>query len=726
MATPFLTLFHRLYRTRYCIITAFSLSLSACHYLQPGPLAKRPLEENKTQALLKKAKQDSKTFTTENAQTTIKNTFSNAEIYRGNGQVIANTIKPSAKSQRTGEGKYVLNFENAELAEVIRVILTDTLNKNYTLDPKVSGKVSLRTVKALSTEELLATLEMVLQINNAVLVKSGNAYLIHPATTAVPANTETHLAGAALPAGFQVRIIPLAYVSAKEMLEVLKPLVSPTSLLKIDTVRNLIMVTGTSEQLENIEQTVNMFDVNMLKGLSFGLFPLANVDAETVDKELSQIFGYGEGGPREDLFKILPIERLNAILVITPQANYLDQIKTWLARLDKSKTGVSGSVHVYKIQHIKAVDLADILNDIFSQTGSTSSSTKSKKPSLAPGLKSKTLSNKTEATPESDTVSATHHSPRSSSSAGFSGIGEIHITPDEINNSLIIVASAADYKIVHGVINEIDIMPLQVHIDASILAVNLGDNLEFGLNWKFDDSLGGNYTGVGILGSLALDSATSGFTYLIRKSRDVQAMLKALAEQKDISVLSSPSLMVLNNQEARIQVGDQVPVRTTQSTNTSSDSTNPIQTSSIEMRETGVMLKVTPRVNASGVVIMEIEQSVDTPSKTKTSAIDSPTILKRSINSSVVVDSEETVVLGGLISEEVEDNRTGIPWLMDLPWVGEFFSSTQRSKTRNELVVLITPRVVNDQADARAVTRDYKKQLTGIYNELPAMKARKP
>ncbi|KJV06488.1 hypothetical protein VZ94_10910 [Methylocucumis oryzae] len=715
-----------MYRTRYCIITAFSLSLSACHYLQPGPLAKRPLEENKTQALLKKAKQDSKTFTTENAQATIKNTFSNAEIYRGNGQVIANTIKPSTKSQRTGEGKYVLNFENAELAEVIRVILTDTLNKNYTLDPKVSGKVSLRTVKALSTEELLTTLEMVLQINNAVLVKSGNAYLIHPATTAVPANTETHLAGAALPAGFQVRIIPLAYVSAKEMLEVLKPLVSPTSLLKIDTVRNLIMVTGTSEQLENIEQTVNMFDVNMLKGLSFGLFPLANVDPETVDKELSQIFGYGEGGPTEDLFKILPIERLNAILVITPQANYLDQIKTWLARLDKSKTGVSGSVHVYKVQHIKAVDLADILNDIFGQTGTSSASSKSTKPSLAPGLKSKTLSNKTDTTPEADNINASHRSSRSSNSAGFPGIGEIHITPDEINNSLIVVASAADYKTVHGVINEIDIMPLQVHIDASILAVNLGDNLEFGLNWKFDDSLGGNYTGVGILGSLALDSATSGFTYLIRKSRDVQAMLKALSEQKDISVLSSPSLMVLNNQEARIQVGDQVPVRTAQSTNTSGDSTNPIQTSSIEMRETGVMLKVTPRVNASGVVIMEIEQSVDTPSKTKTSTIDSPTILKRSINSSVVVDSEETVVLGGLISEEVEDSRTGIPWLMDLPWVGELFSSTQRSKTRNELVVLITPRVVNDQADARAVTRDYKKQLTGIYNELPAMKARQP
>jgi general secretion pathway protein D len=557
---------------------------------------------------------------------------------------------------------------------------------------------------------------MVLQLNNAVLVKSGNSYQIQLATTAIPSSSSPKLSGSSLSPGFQIRIIPLSFVGAKQMVDILKPLLAPTALLKTDVVRNLIMVTGTSEQLENIEETVNIFDVDTLQGLSFGLFHLNYVDPETINKELSEIFGSSEGGPLEEMFKILPIERLNAILVITPQPKYIEQLKTWLTRLDRSKTGVSGSVHVYRVQHIKAVELATTLNDIFNQTGTMS---RSKSASLAPGSKSTTLSNKTDTATTSNTPSSNSSLSNTNKRGNITGIGEVRITADEVNNTLITVATTPDYKIVREVITELDVMPLQVHIDASILSVNLDDSIKYGVKWTFDNIPNGEYSGIA---DLALSTPTSGFSYLISKSSNVKASIDALAERKNISVISSPSLMVLNNQEARIQVGDKVPIRTSQSTNTNSGSANPIQTSSIEMLETGVTLKVTPRVNSGGVVIMDIEQSVDTPSKTQTSSIDSPSVLKRSINSSVVVDSEETVVLGGLISDNIEDSKSGIPLLMDLPWVGDLFSSTSRQKTRNELIVLITPRVVQNQTDARAVTRDYKKQLTGIYNVLPKLK----
>lgn len=701
-----------------------SLFLTACETIEPGPLKKQPLDDSSnsiTNKILGKGVSGikEKDHETKGGQQQNSSPINQVEIYQGSGLMVD---KSSHLNNRApAEGKYILNFENAELVEVIRVVLNDTLNKNYVLDPRVIGKVSLRTIKPLTEESLLSTLEMVLQLNNAVLVKSGNSYQIQLASTAIPSSSSPKLSGSSLSPGFQIRIIPLAFVGAKQMVDILKPLLAPTALLKTDVVRNLIMVTGTSEQLENIEETVNIFDVDTLQGLSFGLFHLNYVDPETINKELSEIFGSSEGGPLEEMFKILPIERLNAILVITPQPKYIEQLKTWLTRLDRAKTGVSGSVHVYRVQHIKAVELAATLNDIFNQTGAM---TRSKSASLAPGSKSTTLSNKTETATASNSSSSSNSSINNSSSSStkrgnITGIGEVRITADEVNNTLITVATTPDYKIVREVITELDVMPLQVHIDASILSVNLDDSIKYGVKWTFDNIPNGEYSGIA---DLALSTPTSGFSYLISKSSNVKASINALAERKNISVISSPSLMVLNNQEARIQVGDKVPIRTSQSTNTNSGSANPIQTSSIEMLETGVTLKVTPRVNSGGVVIMDIEQSVDTPSKTQTSSIDSPSVLKRSINSSVVVDSEETVVLGGLISDNVEDSKSGIPLLMDLPWIGDLFSSTSRQKTRNELIVLITPRVVQNQTDARAVTRDYKKQLTGIYNVLPKLK----
>ncbi len=693
--------------------------LTACETIEPGPLKKQPLDNSNdsiTNKVLGKGVSGvkEKDHETKGGQQQNSSPINQVEIYQGSGLMVDKSNHLNNRAQ--AEGKYILNFENAELIEVIRVVLNDTLNKNYVLDPRVIGKVSLRTIKPLTEESLLSTLEMVLQLNNAVLVKSGNSYQIQLATTAIPSSSSPKLSGSSLSPGFQIRIIPLSFVGAKQMVDILKPLLAPTALLKTDVVRNLIMVTGTSEQLENIEETVNIFDVDTLQGLSFGLFHLNYVDPETINKELSEIFGSSEGGPLEEMFKILPIERLNAILVITPQPKYIEQLKTWLTRLDRSKTGVSGSVHVYRVQHIKAVELAATLNDIFNQTGTM---TRSKSASLAPGSKSTTLSNKTDTATTSNTPSSNSSLSNTNKRGNITGIGEVRITADEVNNTLITVATTPDYKIVREVITELDVMPLQVHIDASILSVNLDDSIKYGVKWTFDNIPNGEYSGIA---DLALSTPTSGFSYLISKSSNVKASIDALAERKNISVISSPSLMVLNNQEARIQVGDKVPIRTSQSTNTNSGSANPIQTSSIEMLETGVTLKVTPRVNSGGVVIMDIEQSVDTPSKTQTSSIDSPSVLKRSINSSVVVDSEETVVLGGLISDNIEDSKSGIPLLMDLPWVGDLFSSTSRQKTRNELIVLITPRVVQNQTDARAVTRDYKKQLTGIYNVLPKLK----
>jgi general secretion pathway protein D len=722
------------------IILLGSILLPACQPIGPEPFKKLPVEEVSAVDADSGKKTIPQLSNDKSGKPKKKPTY---EIYQGSGAMVGSLSDKEQRYAASRDGKFTLNFESAELAEVAKVILGDTLHVNYTINPKVSGKVSLQTSRPLTEEELLPTLELLLQANNAALLKNGDVYRIEPAASAASSGNAAKLAfpGKELPVGFQVRVVPLRYVSAKEMEEILKPMLAPASLLRADSARNLLLLAGTETELQSIQETVELFDVNYMQGMSFGIFPLANVDALTADKELAEIFDYGSGGSLEKMFKTLPIERLNALLVITPQAKYLEQARSWIERLDRANTTGAGGVSVYRVQHVKAVDLAATLGDIF-MTGAQSGV---KPPSVALGRSGTQIGGKTTggaATQPSASAPASSTSPASSAARntarGAAGgvrvgnMGEVRIIPDEGNNSLIIVAAAQDYEIIRNVIRQLDVMPLQVHIDASILSVDLSDDLKYGVEWTFNSGVNG-YSGVGTIGDIAAGveaAATGGFSYVLSHASDVKAVITALEDKNALTVLSSPSLMVLNNQEANIQVGDQIPIRTSQSspTNVGGSSTEPVdvnnivQTSGIEMTDTGVTLKVTPRVNSGGMVLMDIEQNVDSAKQTTSSGIDSPTILKRSITSSVAISSGETVVLGGLISEENTDNRSGVPLLMDIPYLGNLFSTTERKKTRSELIVLITPQVVGTIADARSITEEYKRKMTGLYYELPALK----
>ncbi|NOR79795.1 MAG: hypothetical protein GQ529_03015 [Methyloprofundus sp.] len=342
--------------------------------------------------------------------------------------------------------------------------------------------------------------------------------------------------------------------------------------------------------------------------------------------------------------------------------------------------------------------------------------TKSKSLSIAPGQKIASISNKTTRSPKVAKVTTS----RSQGNASLEGVT---IIADEPNNALIVMAEPQQYRVLSKIIKHLDVMPLQVLIDATIVAVKLDDDLSYGVQWKFSHS-GPNGSGGGGLGNpttggLLASAVSGGFTYgLLRSEGDVRLMFTALAKDERINVLSSPSLMVLNNQEATIKVGDSVPIRTAESTNTSG-SLDPIQTSSIEMLDTGVILKVKPRVNASGMIILEIDQSVDTASKTTsdtgTSNIDSPTILKRQIQTTVTVVDGESIVLGGLINEQHTFDNTGIPFLKDIPYIGWLFGVQGKKVIKDELIVIITPRVVANKFDARKVTDEFKRKLSGIY-----------
>jgi general secretion pathway protein D len=371
------------------------------------------------------------------------------------------------------------------------------------------------------------------------------------------------------------------------------------------------------------------------------------------------------------------------------------------------------------VQHVDAVELAGTLNEVISGVASNTQ----KAPSVAPGQKLATLSNKANKTPKRNIPK------RGTSSRNVNSTLEgVSVIADEPNNALIIMAQPQQYRMLNKIIKQLDVMPLQVLIDAMIVSVTLTDELEHGVQWRFKNGLG-DFDGLGQSTSGSIDVlqevtnfAARGFSYgLVGSDSTVRATFNAFAKDNKINVLSTPSVMVLNNHEANILVGDSIPTRTGEFTNVSSGvggGIQPLTNTSIQNVETGVTLNVKPRVNANGVVILEIEQKVNNVATSATvtgSSIDSPTILKREIKSTVAVVDGESIVLGGLISETHDFDNSGIPLLKDIPYLGWLFGTQSKKVEKNELIVVITPRVIVNKHDARKVTDEFKRKLSGIF-----------
>lgn len=644
-----------------------------------------------------------------------------AEIYRGSGSMI--NLGNVAKAPRGSDGEITLNFQQTEIAEVVKVVLGEILGVNYVLDKNVTGTVSLQTSRPLTREALLPTLETLLQVNGAALVRSENFYEVVPIESAPSAGLVPRLNTTDM-RGYQLLVIPLRYISVAELQKILEPLKPSKGLMSIDEKRNLLMVAGTQEELNNIRETVQLFDVDQLRGMSVGLFRLEAVDSRVVLKELETIFGDASGGPLAGMVRFLPIERLNALLVITPQSKYLDDARAWIERLDRAEGGQGSNLYVYYVQNGKAESMAEVLTQLFEGK----SKSKPKKGEEGKDGKGETPG-ATPAEPGAATKPgevAAGREPMLITPGGEGSsleVGDVSIIADEENNALLVMATPADYEKVMRAIQKIDVLPLQVLVEATIVEVTLKDELRYGLQWYFKSKIGGK-TLQGVLGNVPIttsfpsDKVASGSLALLSGS-DTRALLDLLASDSKMNVVSSPTLMVLDNRKASIRVGDQVPVRTSETANTSGVINNgstpsALVTSTIQFRDTGVLLEVTPRVNAGGMITLDITQEVNDVSKTQTSGIDSPTINQRRIATSVAVQSGETLVLGGLIKEDTSGSSDGIPYLRNVPVVGWLFGSHAKSNNRTELVVMITPTAVTKLDEAREVTREYRNKLKDV------------
>lgn len=639
------------------------------------------------------------------------------KLFYGTGVV----VKPSETPPVIGDasGNLTLNFEGADLREVVRTILGDILKENYIVDPRVGGSITLRTARPIPRSAAMHTLEEVLRMNGAVMIREGDGvFRIVPAATAGKGNTTPQIAenGKPLPGGYSIQIVPLKHIGVVDMAKILEPLTGDTSSVRVDPLRNLLILSGTQLQLRHMIETVDMFDVDWISGMSVGLFTLQSVDVNTVNGELEKLFGDKNLGPLAGIARVVPLERLNALLVISPQPKLLDLARTWIERLDRPGAGGGGQrLYVYQVEHGKAENLAALLNEAFSSSAKGAQVKVTRSPDLAPGA---TPAEVKSAKPDSaaDKGVSQFGSLKIASGTGES-VGlpqDVRVIADKDNNALLILASPADYDNIESALHKLDVAVRQVLVEVTIAEVSLTDELTYGLEWYFNK---GNGKGLLDTGAAGLTSLVPGFSYTWL-SADYGAVLNALATDSRLKIVSSPHITVADNQKAKIQVGDQVPTLSqTQSVEGSAIGI----INSVQYTETGVLLDVTPRVNASGQVTMEINQEVSNATQTTTSDIDSPTIQKRTASSTVTVKSGETIILAGLIKEQKDNGSQGLPYLSQIPLIGGLFGTQTWKDNRTELIILITPHVLLSTPDAAAITKEYRKRLSGLESMLKSV-----
>ncbi len=624
-----------------------------------------------------------------------------------------------AAAPTDSQGDITLNFVNADIRDVAKAILGDYLKLNYEIGANVQGAVTIQTNQPLSRTQVLPALEQGLSLNGMALIRNKGIYEI---VSLADAHREL---GAAQPAnghrastGYGVEVFRLKYVNAAELLKLLQPLAGSENSIRIDPSRNLLIVEGTAEERQTIAEDIALFDSDWLSGMSFALFTPENLDADELAKELDQVMG-GLSSPIAGVVRLVPIERLNAVLVVSPQPRYLDQLRGWVNRLDKPGQGNDKKIFVFHVQNARAKDLAATLrktlfgNDAGGSQDDTLS-TRQDDEALAVTSTPSTPGTATAGASASSSVNAASGEGRSTQhyetigGVNREGIAAVHITADETNNALVILASAREYAMIEAALHQLDVAPLEVLLEASIAEVTLTKETQYGFQYFFQADRH-NQVSLSNGSTSAIAPAYPGFAYLFSNSSNIQVVLDALGTVTKVNVISSPEVMVLNNQTARLEVGNEVPVLSAQAVSTEGGSA-PI-VNSVQYLDTGVILKVTPRVNRGGAVMMDISQEVSGVSTQASSAIDSPTIQQRKISSSVSVEDGETIALGGLFQNQVSKGDNGIPFLQDVPYLGKLFSSTDDSQNKDELMVLITPHVVNDMRKARAVTEELRRKL---------------
>src|ERR1700736_5507820 len=682
---------------------------------------------------------------------------------------------PDVRPQPIASGNgFDLNFENTPVATVAKVVLGDILATGYTIDPRVQGTVSLVSIKPVPKSDIIFVLENALRLSGVVLVRDTAGYRLTPLGDAVGSGRVDAVAANPEP-GYGVSVVPLQYVSAQTVLKLMDSFATKAGMVRADATRNMLLIQGSGAERRTAVDTVLSFDVDWMRGQSVGIYPIANSAPEPIITELEKIMDSGESGLSQNVVKFQAVSRLNAIMVVSRKPALLRTAATWIKRLDNADTGRT-SVHVYRVKYGEARQIARVLTEMFIGGSSSSGLLDSAENQLAPGsgtsaTASDRLSQNNNSSSSSGFGSRSQSGTSTNGTSGFggqtaaasagantSGTGSPHrrsagaggqpllqgvrITADTVNNTLLIYADQGNYRIIEATLQQVDQPQLQVAIDATIAEVTLSNELSYGvqtyltshnlglrpnqgsvLNTQSTSAPAANAAAAaGTVANAFINRAFPGFNFLVGSESQPSAILDALHTVTGVKVLSNPSLVAINNQAATLQVGDVVPVSTGSATVLT---TNNTVVNTIDYRNTGIILRVSPRINVNGNVRLDVEQEISNVSPTTATSL-TPTVSERMVRSSISVATGQTVLLAGLISEQQNGTRNGIPMLDNIPGFGDAFSHQDKKNIRTELIIFIRPQIIRDGTDAHFVAEELRSKLRGNLGASVANEARGP
>jgi len=623
--------------------------------------------------------------------------------------------------------KFSINVDGGDIAEVSKLVLGDTLGLNYLIDPRVQGAITLSSVRPMTSKQILSAFEAALRLNGASLISQGDVYKIVPLQEVLEGEmgtAERAERGAAATPGYGVTVIPLRFISPNNMLELLDSFIARSGSVRASNVGNMLLVRGSGQERQQLVDVILSFDVDWMKQQTASIAILANSKPAEVVQKLNSIFATDSSFSGNNSLKVIPLERLNGVVIIANSRDKVRRALTWVGRLDR-ESDVETGYYVYSVQNGSAVSLAKILNATFLEksgeetvasqvdpnqeqtTVSTDQNNQNPDENPDENVDGETgdqsaggKSSRQDTAPIDAATTASTDTPKTDLSSG------IRITPNPETNTIVIRATPKIYAKILATLKQIDKQAVQVLVNATIAEVTLTDELSYGVQayLKGKDVSGGYSDGNG----LAIRPNIPGLNFLVGSAVDPRVVIEALAEVTRVKVISSPSVVVLENENAVIKVGDSVPVTVTeqQSTNTNTDKI----INQIEYRDAGVILKVKPRVSANGMVTMVISQELSSV----TSAGKNPTFSQRVVTSTVSVPSSQTVALGGLISGQESRGKQSVPILNKVPIIGDLVGKTENTARRTEVIIFLTPTLIQDGEDASKVAEELREKMRGL------------
>lgn len=662
---------------------------------------------------------------------------------RGGGALVAlgsgRLFKEAIATPRTpgdAGAPVMLNFENGDIRELVKNVIVDNLQETVIVDPRVTGTVTIRTPQPLSRAQLLPTLETILRGVGFALVRDGAIWRVMPQTEALQGAVTPRATVKSIGPGMSVVILPVRHIGAKEMQRLMVPFAkSPEISVRVDEVRNLLFLSGTESELRHLVEIVEMFDVDLLSGMSFVLYPLQSAEAKTVVADWEKIFPAATN-PLAGLIRVIPIERMNALLVISPSADVVKEAQRMIERLDNGNDAGGGArLYVYPLQYTQAEKLQATLQQAISgraaPAGATvapgqTTSTLGSPISPMPGQPLVTPGNLTSTAPASPIVapaqSRVSGSPGGAAAQAAALARNATVIADKDRNALLIVATASEYAAIESAIKKLDTPPKMVAIEVQIAQIAMTGELQFGLSGLFKgkpDSPINRLTSDGGVGTLnapagANTPAVPGFSYTWQ-GQAASAILSTLQTRGQSRIVASPTLLTLDNQKVSFTNGTQISVQTQSTVATTTTSA----TNSYQYINTGLTLNITPRVSGNN-VFLEIQQQNST-AQPRNDGNPNPDITQNSQQTTVMVPNGDTMLLGGLFQDHSSFGSSGLPLVSTIPVIGGLFGSQGWKNNRTELVMLVTPRVMSTVAETRDVVDELRTRLRGIESMLPSM-----